>query len=211
MLWLRIRLDPDSFHGVAHLVQDEAPHQHPRVLPKRQKKNVASAQPDRRLPEPPFAARVEDRAVEFLAPHPRVGVRVDEFPRNHKRVQVSGGTPLDLDLVLESAAEEDGVQVAKRFDHDVRTPIVILQDLAKAADGLHLRSRRRSTWLVVVDDFLGCLHLADEWTRVGAKGFEGVEVFLADVVWRPLVDLDVEKGLAVEFSPGLDWWIDSEE
>ena len=160
-----------------------------------------STQPDCRLSESPFPARVEDRTVEFLAPESRAGVPVDEFPRNHKGVQVFGGTPLDLDLVLKSATEEDGVQVAKYFDHDIRTPVVILQDRAKACDGLHLRSRRRSTWLVVIEDFLCCLSLAHEWTPVGAEGLEGVEFFLDDVVWRPSVGLDVEKSLAVEFFP----------
>ena len=84
----------------------------------------------------------------------------------------------------------------------------MVQNLAKSTDGLDLRRQQRSTWPVVIDDFFRCLKLAREWTEIGAKGCQGVEIFLAAAVWRPLVGLHVEKSFAVELFSGLDWWIE---
>ena len=60
----------------------------------------------------------------------------------------------------------------------------------------------------MIDDFFRFLNLAREWTKIGAKGCEGVEIFLADAVWRPLVGLQVEKSFSVELFSGLGWWIE---
>ena len=62
----------------------------------------------------------------------------------------------------------------------------------------------------MINDFFRCLDLAREWTEIGTEGCEGVEVFLAGVVWRPLVGLHAEKSFAVELFSGLGWWIEVE-
>ena len=118
------------------------------------------------------------------------------------RRPAAAGAPGRADVAAEHAAEEDGVEVAKGFDDQIRTPRValgVVQGGGEAPDGVPLVGRGSSCSVVVLDEFPVRAAGADKGSLVVTGEFEGgVDVPLAAWVPRSPVSVDVVRGLLDE-------------